>query len=207
LRGVPVPQRPWLQAVNEIYRATMRDSALLNAIADATGDEPPDGSPPDRAGLLRPRTVYLATPRDEDRRALRLTARLLLEIAAKARRIGARPIVVIIPELWQVRVANDASLRDALRQAGVHWRRTQQVLRRDLAREGVETIDLLPALAHGGRTSDGQNVATYYTGWKHLNALGHRVVARHLATELGLRCDVPRLRPPPGAAATTRATP
>jgi hypothetical protein len=49
LRGVPIEPRPLVQGAIAVYRAIMRRSALVNAIAEATKDAPllqrDDGKP------------------------------------------------------------------------------------------------------------------------------------------------------------------
>ena len=46
-----------------------------------------------------------------------LTSRLLVEFARHVRAIGAEPVVLIIPELWQVEVLGDPARRAALARA------------------------------------------------------------------------------------------
>jgi hypothetical protein len=98
------------------------------------------------------------------------------------RAIGARPVVLLLPEIWQVDVYNDPALRRRLRAAGAEFRRPQRILRAALEADGVQVIDALPALARASRRGG----RVFYPEWRHLNARGHAVVARLLAARLGL---------------------
>ncbi|MFM7144479.1 MAG: SGNH/GDSL hydrolase family protein, partial [Alphaproteobacteria bacterium] len=141
LRGTPIEPRPLVQAGIGAYRFAMRHSALLNAIAEATnGDAPSPGHRlPEHPTIYNP--VYGPMPDPKSRRALDVTGRLLLELVAHVRASGARPVVVLLPELWQVDVAVRPVWRADLAAARADWRRPQRSLRRALAADGVETID------------------------------------------------------------------
>jgi len=188
LHGVPVENSQILHYGIELYRGAMRYSALLNALGEATAKEQPPFVPtsemPREPTIYR--TLYTRQPAPEETAGLAMTVRLLDEIARHARAIGARPIVLILPELWQVDVASRADWRARLRELGADWRRPQRVLRRALADRGVEVIDALPALARASRHARTQEEHTYYRGWRHLTALGHRTVARLLASRLDI---------------------
>lgn len=199
LRGVPVHPPQALHLAVEAYRAAMRHSVLLNACAEATTDRSPPR--PTAASTRSPtpiyRSLYTAAPSDADRRGLALTGRLLLEIARRAWAMGARPVVLLLPELWQVDVARNPEWRADLRRLGARWRRPQQELRRVLEPAGVEVIDALPVLARFERTATASEATTYYRRWRHLNARGHQAVARQIAARLGL----------PGGGAAARLRP
>jgi len=186
LRGSPVRHSSWLQFGIEIYRGAMRHSAFLNALAETTVDE----SLPKPGGLRgwhlrgRPmRSVYTANPTPEDRAALDLTARLLIEIARRARAIGAEPVVLILPDAWQVEVSNDPKWREELRTRGIDWRRPQKVLSHALETENIAVIDAMQPLARVSRGRPGRE-RTYYPRWKHLTVVGHRAIADLLRVRL-----------------------
>jgi hypothetical protein len=168
----------------------MRWSVLLNAVGAATADPAPRFVTTEALSEAPPvyRSLYTAKPEPKEVLGLDMTARLLVEIGRHARAIGARPVVLILPELWQVDVANRPDWRRALRVAGADWRRPQRVLSRALEAEGVEVVDALPALARASRRARSQEEHTYYRAWRHLTARGHRTVARLLASRL----DLPR---------------
>ncbi len=185
-RGVPVEHSSLLRGGVEIYRAVMRYSAVLNAIAESLAD----GSAPGlggrdgwhRGGKPIP-SIYQAVPTDDDRRALRTTARLLIEMGRRTRDLGARPLVVLLPESWQIEVANDPAWRDELRRNDIDWRRPQKVLRRALVADGIQVIDALHPLARASRDHPGRE-RTYYPKWKHLTVVGHQVLAATLRPRL-----------------------
>lgn len=201
LHGVPVSTPRLLHLGIEAYRWAMRRSALLNAIAMVTAETP---RPADATNAWIPppvyRSLYTRQPSEQDRRALRLTARLLIEISRHARAIGARPVMLLIPELWQVDVARDARSRRSLRASGADWRRPQRELRRALDDEGIEVVDALPSLVRAARTARPGEAYPYYRGWRHLTARGHRVIARRLSARLGLGAHL-RIAPPPAGPA------
>lgn len=179
LRGTPVEHSTLLQAFVELYRAAMRSSAILNALAEANADTNTT-KPGGRDGWYRQgrpmRTVYGQNPTEQDLYALRLTGRLLVEIGRRARAHGATPVVLILPEHWQVEASNDAEWRNELRTLGIDWRRPQRVLRRALEAEGIPVIDATQALARASRGHAGPE-RTFYPRWKHLTVTGHRVLA------------------------------
>jgi lysophospholipase L1-like esterase len=186
LEGVPVEPPRWLHALVELHRFAMRHSVLLNAIAAAA-------RPPDRGAEQTPEdvrlwdTIYEAMPSDADRRGLEMTIRLLREIARETRALGAEPVILLLPESWQVGVAQRPRWRAQLRARGADWRRPQKVLRRALAPEGVRIIDALPALVRATRDGETADATpTYYRRWRHLNAHGHAVIADLLERRLGL---------------------
>jgi hypothetical protein len=164
----------------------MRHSALANVLVEVvqSGWNAPLLVRPAWADQPRlPHTFYASETTAEDRHTFALTVRLLIEIARHARAIGARPVVLVIPELWQV----DLNRYDAgkkLRRAGVRWRRPQQVLRAELGAEGIEVIDALPALSRAQRTGFPRGQQVFYRGWRHLTASGHEVIARLLRARL-----------------------
>jgi hypothetical protein len=197
LEGAPVSHPRWLHALVEVHRFLMRHSALLNALAAATSGE----RPPDEAGPVEFRlwdTIYERAPSADDRRGLAITARLLREIAGRARAIGAEPVVLLLPESWQVDVAERPDWRARLHALGADWRRPQKVLASSLRQGGVRVIDALPALARasGSAPPEGSGSAppTYYRRWRHLNPRGHAVVADLLERRLGLRAQRSRPR-------------
>lgn len=201
LRGVPVPTHRWLTAATEAYRALMRRSALLNAIAETT-----NGTAPDPAAKLPARptvysSIYEREPGDRARRGLPMTVRLIAEIVRRARDSGARPIVLLLPELWQVDIAIRPAWRADLRARGIDWQRPQRFLRRGLAGLRVEIVDALPALARASRRSPDGGPHTFRRQWRHLDPNGHRVVARVLGARLGLAAIAPP-RPTTAAPAT-----
>jgi hypothetical protein len=191
LHGVPVPFSRPLHALIEVYRGLMRNSALLNAVAEAVNNGR-GGGEQGAAGSAQPvvelhNSMYLVSSTSEDTQRFALTSRLLIEVARHARAIGAQPVVLLIPELWQVEVYNHREQREALAAMGADFRRPQRIFRAALRREGVTVIDALPALAHAARHSEIGSASVYYPQWRHLNAGGHTVVARLLAARLGIR--------------------
>jgi hypothetical protein len=195
LHGVPVPIPRVLHVGIELYRAAMRHSVALNAIGVATAEPRPTFTPTAELAS-EPPPNRLATGADADAsriEGLELTERLLVEIARHARAIGARPVFLILPDLWQVDVANHPGWRRRLRERGEDWRMPQRELERALTAEGALVIDALPALARASRDARTQDEHTYYRAWRHLTARGHRTIARLLAPRLGV--------PGPGPAA------
>jgi lysophospholipase L1-like esterase len=187
LEGSPVHHARWLHGLVEVHRFLMRHSALLNAIASAGGDPTPP-SEQDSEQFRLWDTIYEREPTAEDRRGLRVTVRLLQEIARRARALGAEPVVLMLPESWQVGVAQRPIWRARLRALGADWRRPQRVLGHALAAEGVLVIDALPFLARATRGRQGPGARpTYYPHTRHLNPHGHAVVAELLERRLRLR--------------------
>ncbi len=191
LRGVPVPYSPAMHALIEVYRAAMRYSAFLNAIAEISRKDWTFTAPrkAHAATVDVPHSHYTADYTAKDVLRFALTARLLHEAARHARAIGARPVVLLLPELWQVEVYNDRAWRRRLREVGVEFRRPQRILRDALEADGVEVIDALPALARASRGGWETGRHTYYREWRHLNARGHAVLAELLAARLGIERD------------------
>jgi hypothetical protein len=193
LHGVPVPFSRPMHALIEVYRAIMRHSALLNAIAEiGNGDHSAASRDPSQRRPAQPsvelhHSMYLVQPNEDDTQRFALTSRLLIEVARHARAIEARPVVLLIPELWQVEVYNDRTQRRELEAMGADFRRPQRIFRGVLRDEGVEVIDALPALARAARRSPTGGASVYYPEWRHLNARGHAVLARLLAARLGVK--------------------
>ena len=190
LHGVPVPySRAW-HAMIDVYRAIMRHSALLNAIAEASrGDgSSPDGATDRARDDERPpynNPMYAAQLAERDRERFAFTGRLLLEFVRRVRAMGATPVVLMIPELWQVEVFGDPQRRAALWEVGGSLQRPQRWFTALLEAQGVQVIDALPALARATRTSRARGGPhTYYREWRHLNAFGHAVVADLLRARL-----------------------
>ena len=190
LHGVPVPySRAW-HAIIDVYRAIMRHSALLNAIAEASrGDgSTPDGGTDGARDDERPpynNPMYAAQLAERDRERFAFTGRLLLEFVRRVRAMGATPVVLMIPELWQVEVFGDPQRRAALWEVGGSLQRPQRWFTALLEAQGVQVIDALPALARATRTSRARGGPhTYYREWRHLNAFGHAVVADLLRARL-----------------------
>lgn len=179
LRGAPVEPSNLLQIGVEIYRAAMRYSAVLNALAETTVDKskPKPGGQEGWHLRGRPmRSIYRADPTPEDEHALRLTARLLTEIAQRVRDAGGVPLLVILPEHWQVEASNEPAWRAELREHGIDWRRPQKFLRRVLEAEGADVIDATQALGRVSRGRPGPE-RTFYPRWKHLTVVGHEAIA------------------------------
>jgi hypothetical protein len=210
LRGVPVPYSRAMHALIEVYRGLMRHSALLNAIAETTRKDwslrpaPRDAQP----SVALHSSIYVAEPTEQDRERFAVTSRLLREVVRHVRAIGAEPVVLIIPELWQVEVFNDPERRAALAVIGADFRRPQRVFGALLRADGATVIDALPALARATRKSRAAGGPhTYYPQWRHLNAHGHAVIAELLGARLGVNRRPRRagsagaagasLRPPP----------
>lgn len=189
LRGAPVEPSSVLQVGVEIYRWAMRYSAILNALAETTVDKSKP-KPGGRQGWhLRGkpmRSVYRAEPTPEDMHALRLTGRLLIAIAERARTAGAVPLVVLLPEHWQVEASNEPAWRVELRDHGIDWRRPQKFLRRMLEAEDIDVIDATQALGRVSRGRPGPE-RTYYPRWKHLTVVGHRALADLLRPRIRTR--------------------
>lgn len=179
LRGVPVEHSRILQFGVELYRWAMRYSAVLNALAETTVDKsaPKPGGQEGWHIRGRPmRSLYLSEPTDHDAHALRLTARLLVEIARRVRAEGAQPLVLLLPEHWQVEASNEPAWREELRAHGIDWRRPQKYLRRVLEAENVAVVDALQPLGRVSRGLPGRE-RTFYPRWKHLTVVGHRAIA------------------------------
>lgn len=200
LLGVPVPSRPWLMAATRLFRVVMEHSALLNALAEATNGGPPDPSSrlPDEPTIYS--STYTATPGEQARVGLPTTARLIAEIVKLVRDSGARPVILLLPEIWQVDVALRPAWRAGVRAQGGDWRRPQRTLKHDLEPLRVEVVDALPALVGASRPSLRGGEHAFRRQWRHLAPLGHRVVARLLAARLGLRPDAARREPGPSPA-------
>lgn len=201
LRGVPVPYSRAMHALIELYRGIMRHSALLNALAETSRkdwrERPREAQPSNALN----NSIYVAEPTPHDRHRFALTGRLLYEVVRHVRAIGAEPVVLIIPELWQVEVFNDPRRRTALREMGADFRRPQRVFGAVARAAGAEVIDTLPALARAVRRSQAHGGPhTYYREWRHLNAHGHAVIAELLGARLGVT-DRPTRAGSAGAAA------
>ena len=185
LRGVPVQHSRVVQAGVEVFRALMRHSAILNALAE-TAANPREARKPDRVTWIQRgypmHSRYSREPSTDDLAALQLTSRLLIEIGQRADARGAKTIFLILPESWQVEAANDPRWRTELRQRSVDWRRPQKVLRKTLEASGYTVVDALPALARASRPPG--SAAVYYPGWKHLTVAGHEVMAELLSPRI-----------------------
>lgn len=204
LRGVPVPYSRAMHALIELYRGLMRHSALLNAIAEASrkdwGDDEPGAREPQPSNALN-NSIYVAEPSAYDRDRFAITSRLLREVVRHVRAIGAEPVLLIIPELWQIEVFNDRRRRAALGEIGADFRRPQRVFAAAAREEGAVVVDALPALARATRRSQARGGPhTYYREWRHLNAHGHAVIAELLGARLGVT-DRPTRAASAGAAA------
>ncbi|MBM4265287.1 MAG: hypothetical protein FJ144_01525 [Deltaproteobacteria bacterium] len=178
LEGVPVEHSELLAFGVSVYRAAMRYSALLNAFAESAVDLRPL-KPGGRRGWhvrKRPMRSIYTVPTEGDRLAVRLMVRLLVEAGARAREMGAVPVVLILPEHWQVEAAADPEWRAELRALGIDWRRPQKRLRRELEAAGLVVVDALQPLARVSRERPGRD-STFYPRWKHLTTVGHRVIA------------------------------
>ena len=190
LHGVPVPySRAW-HALIDGYRALMRHSALLNAIAELSRSDWTPADDGDRGGE-RPAfnsPMYGAVLDERDRARFAVTGRLLLEFVRRVRAMGATPVVLMIPDLWQVEVFGDPHRRAALWQAGGSLQRPQRYFTALLEEQGVQVIDALPPLARATRASGTRGGPhTYYPEWRHLNAFGHAIVADLLRARLGIK--------------------
>jgi hypothetical protein len=188
LHGVPVEYSRSLHSAIEVYRGLMRHSAIANVLADAfhrTWNAPLLIRPALAAEPWVPHSFYEREASADDQAAFALTIRLLIEIARHSRAIGARPVVLIIPELWQVDLERIPGPRRALAAAGAKWRRPQQVLDAVLPAEGIQVIDALPALARAQRAGFPAGKQVFYRGWRHLTSYGHAVVARLVRARLG----------------------
>lgn len=203
LHGVPVPYSRPMHALNEVYRSLMRHSALLNAIAEISRKDwsRPATAPDTQPSAALGNSIYVADPTPHDRARFALTSRLLREVVRHVRALGAEPVLLIIPELWQVEVFNDPRRRAALNEIGADFRRPQRVFGAVARAAGAEVVDALPALARATRRSQASGGPhTYYREWRHLNAHGHAVVAELLAARLGVKH-----RPAPAASAGAAA--
>ena len=191
LHGVPVPYSRPLHAAIEVYRSIMRRSALLNAIAELSRKDWPTlgvGSEGDAARTPYLHPMYADPLPGSERARYAMTERLLLEFVRRTRAIGAEPVVLILPELWQVEIFADPARREALRRLGADFQRPQRVFTSLLRQQGVQVIDALPALGRATRASAAAGGPhTYYPEWRHLNAYGHAVVADLLGARLGVK--------------------
>jgi len=188
LHGVPVEYSKSLHSAIEVYRGLMQHSAIANVLADTfhrTWNAPLLIRPALAAEPWVPHSFYEREVSAEDKAAFALTIRLLIEIARHSRAIGARPVVLLIPELWQVDLERIPNARRPLVEAGARWRRPQQVLTAVLRMEGIQVIDALPALARAQRAGFPAGRQVFYRGWRHLTSYGHAVVARLVRARLG----------------------
>lgn len=183
LEGVPVRHSTLLAAAVNVYRFALRHSHLLNAFAEIW--TPPSPEPVrgyrswvERGRPMRP--VFQADSGDPTPDALEITARLLEDLSRTVRATGASPIVVLLPDVWQIEVALDPEWQSDLDRSSVDWRRPQNVLRRRLEAMSVPVLSMLQPLARSEAAGD----PIYYPRWRHLTASGHRVVARELERQL-----------------------
>ena len=192
LHNVPVPYHPMMQAGVTLYREAALHSAVLSLASTACASNPSVGPDPHRA--IVPQTLYLPQLSPSDAEQIRLTTALLQAIRDEASALGARSVIVLIPENWQVEILAHSSIRAAVEQQGLQWRRPQTAIKHAFAGEGV--LDALPALArahHETRT-------VFFQHTPHLTADGHRALAEFM--EQRLPKDVrDRLSPPAARAA------
>ncbi len=129
LTGSPASRPPLVTPMIELFRALMRHSVLLNTLAaEATDIDIPARR--DRAfweSSGRPLAeIWGATPDAASRASLELTALLLQALVEQIANAGARPVVVLIPELGAVEIARDATWQRDLAQHAIDWQRPQR---------------------------------------------------------------------------------
>lgn len=183
LDGAPVEHSQLLRSAVDVYRIAMRHSHLLNALAEIGTPESPDPRPGrtgwhDQDRPMRPE--FLTSGPSADGEPLELATRLLLELAARIAEAGAQPVVLLLPDVWQVEAALDPAWQNELRASSIDWRRPQSFIRDRLESASVPVLSALQPLAEAA--SGGAIV--FYPRWRHLTALGHRVVAEQLGTWL-----------------------
>lgn len=131
--------------------------------------------------VARRMEICLLARSDTFERQLDRVVETLESLAAEVDSVGARFVVVIVPDEFQV----DAELRRAAFEcagtaAGAYdLERPQRALSRRLAAAGIETVDLLPAFR---RVSDSRPL--YRPRDTHWNPAGARLVARTLTAAL-----------------------
>jgi hypothetical protein len=199
LTGVPVPRVDWTAAAQlpplriRQSRASrlLARSALFAVATDALARTAWAGPPLEATGMVATGGADAAMPLHlrpappEAEQQWRLFGAILCALQEDVARHGARLTVVAIPaadevydDRWERRVAHFPLA------AGVVLDRAEPVRRlAALARDaGAETVDLLPDLRVAGRSDR----RLYYAVNHHWTASGHRVVARALASRLGL---------------------
>ena len=129
LTGSPALRPPLVTPMIELFRALMRHSALLNTLA-ARAAEPDVPARRDRVwweSSGQPLAeIWAATPDATSRASLELTALLLRALVKQIADAGARPLVVLIPELGAVEIARDPSWQRDLARRAIDWRRPQR---------------------------------------------------------------------------------
>ena len=214
LEGSPAQRPPFVTPAIELFRAVMRHSRLLNALAEAsaTSEIPPRR---DRNWWIvanRPiPAAWAKSPTPVTKEALLVTGRLLVRLVERIEACGARAIVVLIPELMAVEIARDPVWQRELAASGTVWRRPQDHLQEKLlghARKSGSRSSS-PSPIPSAEATDSSSVAQtgklividplpalaagkqpFYPGWKHLTAEGHRILADAIAGHLGI-ADTP----------------
>jgi hypothetical protein len=182
------PLRAWLRRHSRLFALLERravDYGGRRRLAWLFPFEPP--TPPAvriRRGLAprEPQEIYRTHPPDSDwERAWQRTTDLLTAFRDTCDALGARLVVVVIPELHQVRrVAQDVAMDLRLRQLQhvpldryLDWNLPERRLARFFAQQGIESALLLPRLRSA--VSRGEQV---YLPDRHLNARGHELAAQ-----------------------------
>ncbi len=131
---------------------------------------------------------------EENAEIVRQTAERVVALAEEIERQGCRFVVVLIP--YEMQISDEAAR--VYRDFGIHWENgflegsTQRALVRYFAGR-VRAVDALRAFvpgANGAAASRKHRVGEYFVynrggkyDWNHLNAAGHRAIARFLAEQ------------------------
>ncbi|MGH0029149.1 MAG: SGNH/GDSL hydrolase family protein [Myxococcota bacterium] len=197
------PWRAWLRRHSRLFAASERAAVAYGARHDVAWLHPFRRPEPERQRLAEGRApaehqeIYRAHPPDSDwERAWQRTARLLRAVRDTTTSLSARLVVLVIPELHQVRrVARDVEHDLVLRSehgssldAYLDWNLPERRLARFFQEEGIEHVLLLPHLRRAVAAGD-----DVYLRDRHLNARGHEIAAQRLAAALA----GPGKTPPP----------
>ena len=116
VHNVPVPYHAVTQAAVRAYRKVAMHSVVFSLIAEAYGHSLRQSATPH--DLRSPQSFYLPQLEERDAEAFTLTGRLLRQVGSEASAIGARAMVLLIPEDWQVQIATHPELQRAARRQG-----------------------------------------------------------------------------------------
>jgi hypothetical protein len=150
---------------------------------------------------LEQQEIFRSHPDDHRwERAWQRSFQLLDAFREACRQLGARPIVLVIPDLHQVaRAARDVELDLLAREiaatpldAWLDWDLPERRMSEHLAARGVEALILLPQFRSAARAG-----ATLYLRDAHLAPAGHELAARQVAAAIAGDAPEPAL---PGAA-------
>ena len=127
-----------------------------------------------RAPAAPPYQIYAAAPLPWVDEALAVAVDCVRQIAAHAKTLGARTVIVLMPARFQLDDADHERLRQAVADAGGALVRDAATARfaAALSELGLPLLDLLPALRGAGRGSE-----LFFERNVHLTVRGHEIVA------------------------------